>query len=126
MRSTSPTYGVLNTRNFQQLLDDCQTNESLRNEVISLLHTDVPNFFLNYFDLHPAATQHITQMTGTDIWGKAFAMALERGYTIRAEIDDPSRWEFGYDRIRVKLDFHIRHSPDCKAEFEVTLEIVIE
>lgn len=117
------SYGVLNTKNFQKLLDDCRTNESLRSEVILSLRTSVPTFLSTYFDIHPATEQHITNIAGTDIWGNALATALERGYNIKSEIDDPSRWEFGYDRIKAALDIYVRHYPDCAKEFGVSITI---
>ncbi len=116
------TYGVLNTRNFQQLIDDCGTDQSLRSEVVSSLRTSVLNFLLTYFNIHPALEQHITEMTGTDIWGSAVATALERGYPIKADIGDPSRLEFGYDKIKVVFDIILRHYPNCV--FEIGASII--
>ncbi|MEO0050145.1 MAG: hypothetical protein ABIK42_03280 [candidate division WOR-3 bacterium] len=48
--ANNSTYGVLNTKNFQQLLDDCAINNSFKAEVISLLRVSVPTFFTTYFD----------------------------------------------------------------------------
>jgi hypothetical protein len=65
--SSRPKYGVLNTKNFQQLVDDCLADSLFRSEVASFLRTSVPTFFLTYFDIHAAADQHFTSMVGTDI-----------------------------------------------------------
>ncbi|MEO0019945.1 MAG: hypothetical protein ABIK47_04825 [candidate division WOR-3 bacterium] len=89
--ANNSTYGVLNTKNFQQLLDDCAINNSFKAEVISLLRVSVPTFFTTYFDLLPAVVEHITGVTGSDIWGNALATALERNYVCKADIADPSK-----------------------------------
>jgi len=52
---TGPKYGILNTKNFQQLINDCLTDAAFKSEVIGLLRSSVYTFFSKFFDLHPAA-----------------------------------------------------------------------
>lgn len=116
-------YGMLNTQNFQSLLDDCKNNETSRNEVIAVSETDTYKFFTTYFILPDAANEHLSKIGHAEGWGKAFSTDLKLGRPLMADIDDPSKWEFGADRIRMKLDYDHVHNEQCTSHWALTLRI---
>ncbi|MBS4015138.1 MAG: hypothetical protein KGZ86_01690 [Candidatus Latescibacteria bacterium] len=116
-------YGILNSKNFQTLLDDCKNNETFRNEVIAILETDTYKFFTSYFDLPDAANEHLSKIGHAAGWGMAFSTDLKLGRPIMADIDDPSKWEFGADKIRMKLDYEHGHREECTSYWGITCRI---
>ncbi|MEO0087230.1 MAG: hypothetical protein ABIK90_04050 [candidate division WOR-3 bacterium] len=120
-------YGILNTKNFQQLLDEAKINPALKQEIINLARENLYTLFKKYFDLGVADNYLSTYLpTVTPLWGNFLATALENNWNIIADFPDPSKWEMGLERVRVRLTGDVAHTPDCKWYVRVDLEIEIE
>ena len=53
------SYGVLNTQNFQQLIADCASSSTLKNQVKSALQSSVSTFLSTYFTM-PETMIHLS------------------------------------------------------------------
>jgi len=117
------SYGALNTQNFQQLIADCASSSTLKNQVVSALQSSVPTFLNTYFTAPETMISSFAAITGLDIWGNAFATALDRGYTIEMDIDDPSKWDLPVNGLRVKPCFHVERLPNGDIKWTFDFEI---
>jgi len=118
----STNRGTCSTQNFQQLITDCAASSTLKNQVKSALQSSVPNFLDAYFTVPATMISSFSAITGLDIWGNAFATALDRGYTIEMDIDDPSKWDLPVTGIRVKPDIKVERLPNGDTKWSFSIE----